>query len=101
MVNTENTSQDIERLSRLARIGIPESTHDRLIEDIGRILQYLRALDAVDVESVLPTYYGIEHTMSVREDVIQPSTDAAALVDRSPKHSDGQIQVKGIFSDAT
>lgn len=88
----------INYLSKLSLISLPEEEHGVLMEDIANILTYIRALDALDVREVLPTYYGVaEEQAVVREDTVREFPEKEALVSRAPETTEHLVKVQGVF----
>jgi aspartyl-tRNA(Asn)/glutamyl-tRNA(Gln) amidotransferase subunit C len=60
---------EVRRLARLARLELSEEQLERFAGDVGRILDHVRHLEAVDVEGVEPTSHGVVLPTKWRADV--------------------------------
>jgi len=60
--------EDIEYISRLARINISEELFEILYKDLRRILEYIDILQEVDIQNIPPTTHILEVSNVFRED---------------------------------
>jgi aspartyl-tRNA(Asn)/glutamyl-tRNA(Gln) amidotransferase subunit C len=89
---------EVERIAKLARIGLsPEETSQMSVE-LGRILEFVEQLQAVDIEGMAPTdqVTGLEDVW--REDVVKPSLPRDQLLANVPEQKDGYIVVKRVLN---
>jgi len=89
---------EVERIAKLARIGLsPEEVASMSVE-IGQILQFVEQLNSVDVSDVPPTdqVTGLEDVW--REDVVAPSMPREQLLANAPEQKDGYIVVKRVLN---
>jgi aspartyl-tRNA(Asn)/glutamyl-tRNA(Gln) amidotransferase subunit C len=89
---------EVERIAKLARIGLsPEETASMSVE-LGRILEFVEQLQAVDISDTLPTdqVTGLEDVW--REDQVQPSMPREQLLANAPEQKDGYIVVKRVLN---
>jgi aspartyl-tRNA(Asn)/glutamyl-tRNA(Gln) amidotransferase subunit C len=89
---------EIERIAKLARIGLsPEETAKMSVE-IGNILEFVEQLQSVDVSDTAPTdqVTGLQDVW--REDVVQPSMPREQILANVPEQKDGYIVVKRVLN---
>ncbi|MCX7756713.1 MAG: Asp-tRNA(Asn)/Glu-tRNA(Gln) amidotransferase subunit GatC [candidate division WOR-3 bacterium] len=67
------TLQDIEKIARLARIGLQSDEIISLTEDIENIINYFQKLKELSLEEVLPMTHTVEKTLELRPDIVQES----------------------------
>lgn len=69
---------------------------DRLAAELGRILDHVRDLQAVDVEGVPPTRHGVELPSRWRSDEAKPSIDRDAGLSGAPARIGDAVAVPKI-----
>ena len=63
----------VEHLSRLARLALTPDETERFGAQLGKILEYVEALNGLDTTGVEPTSHVLDIQNVVREDEIRPS----------------------------
>jgi len=66
------TDDDVEAVARLARIAITKEERAKLSADLSAVLDYVRALDALGVESEVPLSHVNDRFAAPREDAARP-----------------------------
>ena len=56
------TKQELEHLAELARIELDPKEEDKLLKDLGNILDYFKELQALDTTNVAPMTGGTDLT---------------------------------------
>ena len=89
---------EVERIAKLARIGLSPEEVSQMSVELGRILEFVDQLQAVDVEGTAPTdqVTGLEDVW--REDVVRPSMPREQLLANAPEQKDGYIVVKRVLN---
>lgn len=87
---------DIINVADLARLSLPDSLVDKLVDQIGDILNYVDTLEKVDTEGVPPTNHALSLTNAFREDVVKPSPGTEAALANAPVKEDGCFVVPKI-----
>jgi aspartyl-tRNA(Asn)/glutamyl-tRNA(Gln) amidotransferase subunit C len=93
------TTAEVERVAKLARIGITSAEATSLAGDLDAIVGFVQQLQAVDIEGVAPTdqVTGLENV--TRDDVVKPAKQSREeLLANSPKTKDGYIVVKRVLN---
>ena len=89
------TRQDVVRLARLARLRLNDDEIDRFASELSAILEYVEQLNAVDVDSLEPTYQVTGLKNVTRDDVLDPKlTPAKELLKNVPGVEDSHIKVR-------
>jgi aspartyl-tRNA(Asn)/glutamyl-tRNA(Gln) amidotransferase subunit C len=89
------TKEDLQNLSRLARITITDNEMEKMLHDMQAILGYVSEINEVSgaVEKNKETHYNI-----VREDVVtRQSENVQALLDAAPATEDGYVKVAQVL----
>lgn len=90
------TLEDLENLSRLARITIKEEEKEKMLHDMQAILGYVSEINEVsgNVERAQGTHYNI-----VREDVVthEPNSHTDAVLREAPETEDGYVKVAQVL----
>jgi aspartyl-tRNA(Asn)/glutamyl-tRNA(Gln) amidotransferase subunit C len=89
---------EVNRIAALARIGLTPDEAALMAEEIGRIIDFVEQLSAVDIEGLPPTdqVTGLEDVW--REDVVTPSLSRDILLAGAPVAKDGYIVVKRVLN---
>lgn len=89
---------EVERIARLARIGLSHDEAVKMSAELGDILGFVEQLSSVDIEGVAPTdqVTGLEDVW--REDVVKPSMPREQLLANAPEQKDGYIVVKRVLN---
>jgi aspartyl-tRNA(Asn)/glutamyl-tRNA(Gln) amidotransferase subunit C len=93
------TSDEVERVARLARLALGEAEKAALTTQLDAILAYIDALNAVDTEGVEATTTVIPMTSVLREDVVKPGLSQDAALANAPDPADGFFRVPRILED--
>ena len=83
----------LEHLCELARLDLPQEERGEVLEQLGKILDYMEILNRLDTERVEPYDLAAETVGGLRADVPGPSMDRAALLENAPRAQDGAYQV--------
>jgi len=92
------TTIEIEKLAKLARVGLTESEVELLAGEMSAVLEYVKQLDEVDVSGIEPTSQTTGLTNVMREDVaIRSEIDRDELFSNTPDTENGFIKVKSVL----
>lgn len=86
----EITKEDVEYVASLAHLAPDEATKQRLVKELGAILEYMDKLNELDTSDVEPTMQAVPRTNVFREDVAQTSLDRDEALKNAPK-TDGEF----------
>jgi aspartyl-tRNA(Asn)/glutamyl-tRNA(Gln) amidotransferase subunit C len=83
----------VQRVARLARLAPTAAEQEQLRLELGAILDHFQNLASLDTTDTQPAYHpqGLENRL--RDDVVLPSLDRAALMALAPRHKDGCLMV--------
>ena len=88
---------DLEHLAKLARIELDPKEEEKLLNDLGNILDHFKELQALDTTNVLPMTGGTDLKNSFRDDTERENTNQGAGVEAFPEKKDGFLKVPPVF----
>ena len=91
------TPADVAKVARLARLDIDEANIDHFTEQLAKVLQHFKDVDALDLSSVEPMTQAYPLVNVLREDVVQPSLDREEVLSVAPDAEDGRFRVPPII----
>jgi aspartyl-tRNA(Asn)/glutamyl-tRNA(Gln) amidotransferase subunit C len=89
---------EVERIAKLARIGLSADEVSKMSAELGQILQFVEQLQSVDIEGVVATDQVNGLVDVTREDVVRPSMDRDLLLANAPASRDGYVVVKRVLN---
>ncbi len=89
---------EVERLARLARIGLTPEETAQFAAELGQIVEFVEQLGAVDVNGVAPTDQVSGQVDVLREDVVRPGLSRKAALANAPAQQDGYFKVKRVLN---
>ncbi len=87
------TKEDIMHVANLARLEVSEADIETFADQLGKVLEYVNALNRVDTEGVSSTSHAISLTNAFREDVVQAHLDRDKVLSNAPEKEDGSFLV--------
>ena len=96
---SELTTEDVRRLSMLARVGATDEDLERMRGELAGILENFRVLQEVDTEGVEPTGHAIAVENVFRPDEPHPSSPRGDVLQNAPSSQEGYVRVRGVFDD--
>jgi len=96
------TKQELEHLAKLARIELDPKEEEKLLKDLGNILDHFKELQALDTSAVAPMMGGTDLRNIFREDGGdekggRENTNRGAGVDAFPETKDGFLKIPPVF----
>ncbi|MGB9678022.1 MAG: Asp-tRNA(Asn)/Glu-tRNA(Gln) amidotransferase subunit GatC, partial [Candidatus Ratteibacteria bacterium] len=76
--------EDVEYLSRLARIDLKENEKIKFEKELEKILEYVSKLNEVDTEKLIPSYHVLPLKNIFREDIPEKSTPKEEILKNAP-----------------
>lgn len=87
----------LAKLAKLSRIEYDPAEEQKLLADLGAILDHFRELQALDTADVPPMTGGTDLMNALREDDARESTDRGAGTASFPQSKDGLNKVPAVF----
>lgn len=89
--------RDLEHLAKLARIELDPKEEEKLLKDLGNILDHFKELQELDTTNVAPMPGGTELKNIFREDTERENTNRGEGIDAFPEKSDGFLKIPPVF----
>ncbi len=86
-------------MARLARLAVPEDQLSRYADELGRILEHVARLQAVDTVDVPPTANPLEVGGVARRDDPRPGLEAQAGLTNAPAAHAGMFLVPRVVEN--
>ena len=93
------TREETFHVARLARLALESAEADRLREQLGRLLDYMKQLDRLDTRDVVPTSHAVDVGTPFRDDAVRPFGDREALLRNAPDRAGDFFRVPRIIED--
>ncbi|HVM76646.1 MAG TPA: Asp-tRNA(Asn)/Glu-tRNA(Gln) amidotransferase subunit GatC [Candidatus Paceibacterota bacterium] len=88
---------ELEHLAKLARLSLDPNEEEKLIKDLGNILEHFNELQALDTSNVKPMAGGTDLKNVFREDGEREETNKGAGTEAFPESKDGFLTVPPVF----
>ncbi|MCL4400338.1 Asp-tRNA(Asn)/Glu-tRNA(Gln) amidotransferase subunit GatC [Patescibacteria group bacterium] len=89
--------KDLEKLADLSRIKLKEDEEEKLLKDLGGILNHFEELKEVDTEGVKPMNGGTFSSNVWREDEARNVLDGKKAIAEFPDSEEGYLKVPPVF----
>lgn len=86
-------------VARLARLSLSAEEADTMQEQLGRILDHIRQLDALDTGGIVPTSHAVETGTPLREDEVRPFGGKEEILKNAPDREGDFFRVPRILED--
>jgi len=91
------TKEEVMYVAELARLDLDEASIEMFANQIGKILEYVAALNRVNTDNVPPTSHAIFLTNAFREDETKKHLDRDMALSNAPEKEDGNFIVPRII----
>jgi aspartyl-tRNA(Asn)/glutamyl-tRNA(Gln) amidotransferase subunit C len=92
--------EDVAHVAQLARIELTDDELDTFTEQLSKVLQHARDVEALDVADVPPTAHPYPLVNVLRPDVEQPCLPRDEVLAVAPAAEDGQFRVPPVLGEA-
>jgi aspartyl-tRNA(Asn)/glutamyl-tRNA(Gln) amidotransferase subunit C len=89
--------RDLEHLAKLARIELDPKEEEKLLKDLGNILDHFKELQELDTKNVAPMTGGTDLKNVFRDDTESENTNRGAGVEAFPEAKDGYLKIPPVF----
>lgn len=93
--------KELEHLAQLSRIELDPQEEEKLLKDLGKILEHFVVLQELDTTNTPPMAGGSDIINAFREDLVEnggrENTNRGAGVDAFPESKDGYNKVPAVF----
>ena len=83
------TKEEVLRVAGLVELGVPEDQVERLVRDIGSIVDYVSQLEELPTDEDAPRFQPGPAQVSLRQDVVAPVPLALTPAQMAPAFRDG------------
>jgi aspartyl-tRNA(Asn)/glutamyl-tRNA(Gln) amidotransferase subunit C len=91
------TKAELEHLAKLARIELDPKEEEKLLKDLGAILDYFKELQELDTTNVAPMTGGTDLKNVFRGDTEHENTNRGAGTAAFPETKDGYLKIPPVF----
>lgn len=93
------TREEVLHVARLARLSLSSAEVDRMREQLGEILAYIRQLDRLETSEVVPTSHAVETGTPYRDDSVHPFGGKEEILMNAPDREEDFFRVPRIIED--
>ncbi len=90
---------DVAYVAKLARLAIEPAEIERFGTQLGALLEYVKALEALPVDDVAATAQVIPSTNVMRDDVAVPSLPREVVLAAAPRREGAYFRVPRIIAE--
>ena len=94
------TRDEVAHVARLARLLLTDEEIDTFTEQLAKVLDHARDVEALDVADVPPTAHPYPLVNVVRPDEERPCLDREAALAGAPDTENGQFRVPPVLGEA-
>jgi aspartyl-tRNA(Asn)/glutamyl-tRNA(Gln) amidotransferase subunit C len=87
----------LEHLAKLARIELDQKEEEKLLRDLGKILNHFKELRTVDTSNIAPLTGGGELKNVFRDDESGENTNQRAGIEQFPETKEGFLKTPPVF----
>ena len=96
---TKITTQDVQKVAKLARLELPADLIETYAIQLEGILEYVAQLEQINTENIPPTTRAVEVINSVREDLVENTDIREELINLAPHREGDFYRVPKILSE--
>ena len=89
--------KELKHLADLARIELKESEQEKLLQDLGGILNYVEELKELGTDNIEPMAGGTDVKNAFRADEIGGRLQAEPVVEEFPEKKGRQLKIPPVF----
>src|SRR3990167_6966644 len=89
----------VQKVAKLANLSLISEEEEKFSEQLSKILGYIEELNAVNTDSVEPTFNVVSRENVLREDVEEVELSQDEALQNAPVKKDGFFVSKGVFRE--
>ncbi len=97
IMSSSLNKSDLEHLAKLARIELDPKEEEKLLKDLGNILDHFKELQELDTANVQPMTGGTDLKNVFRSDTERENTNRGEGADAFPEKKDGFLKIPPVF----
>lgn len=90
---------DVAHVAHLARLDLTEEEAERMVVDLGAVLDHAAAVTALDTAGVPPTAHPLPLVNVLRADEVRPALDRDEVLAMAPAAEDRRFRVPSILGE--
>lgn len=94
------TRDDVAHVAKLARLDLTDDELGMFTDQLAKVLDHARDVEALDVGDVPPTSHPYQLENVLRPDEETPTVERAAVLDAAPSVENGQFRVPPVLGEA-
>ena len=91
------TRDQVEHVSRLARLALSEQELDSLTGEMDAILDYVEQLNTLDTKEIVPTAHAVPMENAFRKDEVRPGFTTEQALSNAPDATDNAFRVRRVI----
>jgi len=91
------TREEVQRIAILARLRLTGEEENQLIEQLGKILEYIAVLQRLDTTGIEPMAHALDVVNAMRDDRVTNQRNTEALLANAPATDGNFFQVPKII----
>lgn len=88
----------VERLAKLAKLEFSAEEKQAFVQDMNRMLDFVKELEKVDTEGVEPLIYMLEEEAVLRKDEVQQNLSQQQALKNAPERDTDFIKVPKVLN---
>ncbi len=93
------TRDDVAHVARLARLQLTDDELDLYTDQLAKVLDHARDVEALDLADLPPTAHPYPLRNVVRADEVRPCLDRDEVLEQAPAAEAGRFKVPPILGD--
>ncbi|MCS6898301.1 MAG: Asp-tRNA(Asn)/Glu-tRNA(Gln) amidotransferase subunit GatC [Myxococcales bacterium] len=99
MSHKQLPTETVATLLRLARLSATPEEQQKLSADLGKIIEYIQALQEVNTDGIEPTAHVLLDRLAWRDDILEQGLDRSEALAQAPRHDDEGFRVPTFVED--
>ena len=91
------TRDQVEHVSRLARLALSEQELDSLTGEMDAILDYVEQLNTLETQGIVPTAHAVPMENAFRKDEVRPGFTTEQALSNAPDATDNAFRVRRVI----
>lgn len=91
------TREEIEHVSKLARLNLTDIEIDSLTEDMDAILDYVEQLNSLETDDIIPTSHAVPMENAFRDDVCKSGFTTEQALSNAPDATENAFRVRRVI----
>lgn len=89
--------ETVDKVAHLARLELAEDEKEKMMKDMGKILDFMAKLNEVDTSGVEPLVYMTDEVNVLRDDAVRQEISHEEALKNAPKHDENYFLVAKVI----